>query len=138
MSLNPYKEEVLFDFIHKLRGFVRAPMPRRIEIDCGVKASSTLDIGVISFFEEDLVLKFGLPLVAGLTARQFAGLLAHELGHFSQVTGRRFPIIITSMMHCFRILSMSVIYGTRNLKNGPKVRILFSVPSLILLAFLSG
>ena len=66
ISLNPYKEEVLFDFIRKISGIVRAPIPRRIEIDCDANASASFNIGFIILFEEDLVLKLGLPLVAGL------------------------------------------------------------------------
>ncbi len=101
ISLNPYKEEGLFDFIHKISGIVRAPMPQRIEITCDVHASVSFDIGVISLFQEDLVLKFGLPLVVGLNAQQFAGVMAHELGRFSHLTGKRLPFIIRSINHRF-------------------------------------
>jgi hypothetical protein len=101
ISLNPYKEEVLFDFVHKISGIVRAPMPRTIEINCDVRASVGFNIGVISLLEEDLVLKFGLPLVAGLNTRQFAGVVARELGHFSHLTGKRLSFIIRSINHWF-------------------------------------
>jgi len=101
ISLNPYKEKVLFDFIRKISGIVRAPIPRRIEIDCDVNASASFNIGFISLFEEDLVLKLGLPLVAGLNTRQFAGVLAHELGHFSSITGMRLNFIIRKINHWF-------------------------------------
>ena len=97
ISLNPYKEVVLFDLVHRISEIVDSPMPRRIEIDCHVHSSARFDIGLISLFEEDLVLKFGLPLAAGLNTRQFTGVLAHELGHFSQVGGSRLTFIIRSI-----------------------------------------
>jgi Zn-dependent protease with chaperone function len=43
------------------------------------------------------VLTVGLPLVAGLSARQLAGVLAHELGHFAQGAGLRFSYIVRSI-----------------------------------------
>ena len=97
ISLNPYKEELLFDFIRRISEIVRAPMPIRIEINCDMHASARYDIGVISIFNEELVLRLGLPLVGGLNARQLAGILAHELGHFSQVTRKRLAFIICSI-----------------------------------------
>ncbi len=101
ISLNPYKEEVLFDFIYKISDIVRAPIPRRIEIDCDVNASASFNVGFISLFEEDLVLKIGLPLVADMNTRQFAGVLSHELGHFSRDTGMRLTFIIRKINHLF-------------------------------------
>lgn len=43
----------------------------------------------------------GMPLVAGLDMRQFAGVLAHEFGHFSQGVGMRLTYIIRSISHWF-------------------------------------
>jgi Zn-dependent protease with chaperone function len=37
-----------------------------------------------------LVLVIGLPLAAGMSMRQVAGVLAHEFGHFAQGAGMRF------------------------------------------------
>jgi hypothetical protein len=97
ISLNPYKEELLHDFVRRISEIVRAPMPRRIDIDCETQTSARFDIGVISIFNEELVLRLGMPLVAGLNVRQFAGLLAHELGHFSNVHRKRLAFIIRSI-----------------------------------------
>jgi hypothetical protein len=97
ISLNPYKEALLFDFIRRISEIVRAPMPIRIEINCGMHASARFDIGVISIFNDEIVLRLGLSLVAGLNESQFAGILAHELGHFSQVTRKRLAFIIRSI-----------------------------------------
>jgi len=101
VSLNPYKEDVLFDFIHEISGIVKSPMPRRVEIDCHVNVTANFDIGFMSLYDEDLVLKLGLPLVAGLNTRQFAGVLARELGRYSQITGTRLPFIIRNINHWF-------------------------------------
>ena len=38
-----------------------------------------------------------MPLVAGITLRQFAGVLAHEFGHFSQGAGMRLSVLINSI-----------------------------------------
>jgi hypothetical protein len=97
ISLNPYKEELLHDFVRRISEIVRAPMPRRIDIDCETHASARFDIGVISIFNEELVLRLGLPLAADLNARQFAGVLARELGRFSNVHRKRLVFIIRSM-----------------------------------------
>jgi hypothetical protein len=43
------------------------------------------------------MLTIGLPLVAGLNCREFAGVLAHELGHFRQRTAMRFGFVINSI-----------------------------------------
>jgi hypothetical protein len=69
-------------------------MPSLIELDCEVNASAGLRHGFRSFFGCDLVLRIGLPLVAGLSAREFAGVLAHEFGHFTQGTAMRLNYII--------------------------------------------
>jgi Zn-dependent protease with chaperone function len=53
--------------------------------------------GWIGLLRNDLVLTIGMPLVAALNLQQFAGALAHELGHFTQGTGMRFSYIIFSV-----------------------------------------
>ena len=50
---------------------------------------------------KELVLTIGLPLVAGLTLRQFTGVLAHEFGHFSQGAGMRLTLLIRSINRWF-------------------------------------
>lgn len=43
------------------------------------------------------MLTIGLPLVAGLSLQQLAGVLAHEFGHFSQGAGMRLTYIVRSI-----------------------------------------
>lgn len=98
--LTPESEPLLFAFVERICAAVRAPFPRRIDVDCDVNASASFRRGLWSVFSgSDLVLTIGLPFVAGLTMHQFAGVLAHELGHFSQGAGMRLSYVI-------RVISM--------------------------------
>lgn len=91
IMLDPEKEPLLFAFVKQICDRVGAPMPSRIDVDCEVNASAGLRRGILS---RDLVLTIGLPLAAGLDMRQFAGVLAHEFGHFAQGAGMRLTYII--------------------------------------------
>src|SRR4051812_37068095 len=94
ITLDPVKERVLFAFIQKICELVKAPMPCRVDVDCQVNASASLRRGLLS---NDLVLTIGLPLAAGLDMRQFAGVLAHEFGHFAQGAGMRLTYVIRNI-----------------------------------------
>lgn len=91
VTLDPEKEVLLFAFVQKICDLVGAPMPSRVDVDCDVNASASLRRGLWS---RDLVLTIGLPLAAGLDMRQFAGVLAHEFGHFAQGAGMRLTYVI--------------------------------------------
>jgi Zn-dependent protease with chaperone function len=91
ITLDPTKEPLLFAFVRRICSLVGAPEPSRIDVDCQVNASASLRRGVLS---RDLVLTIGLPLVSGLDMRQFAGVLAHEFGHFAQGAGMRLTYLI--------------------------------------------
>ena len=98
ISLDPAKEALLFGFVRKICGLVGAPVPCRIDVDCKVNASASLRRGLWS---RDLVLTIGLPLAAGLNMREFAGVLAHEFGHFAQGAGMRLTYIIRKINFWF-------------------------------------
>jgi Zn-dependent protease with chaperone function len=100
-SLDPSKEPLLFAFVDGICASVGAPTPSRIDVDCQVNASAGLANGPLAIFNKDLVLTIGLPLVGGLTMRQFAGVLAHEFGHFSQKAGMRLTGVIRSINFWF-------------------------------------
>lgn len=100
-SLSRDEEPLLFAFVERICQAVGAPRPRRIDIDGEVNASASFRSGLFSMLGNDLVLTIGMPLVAGLTLRQFAGVLAHEFGHFSQGLGMRLTYIIRSISHWF-------------------------------------
>jgi hypothetical protein len=97
LALNPGAEPMLFAFIAKICETVGAPFPKRIDLDCNLNASASFRRGLLSLFGNDLVLTIGLPLVAGLNVTQFAGVLAHEFGHFTQGFGMRLTYVIRSV-----------------------------------------
>lgn len=101
-SLKDGEEPVLFDFVERICAAVGSPKPRRIDIDNEVNASASFRSGWLSFFGNDLVLTIGMPLAAGLTMRQFGGVLAHEFGHFSQGAGMRLTFVIRSVNFWFQ------------------------------------
>jgi len=90
-------EPRLFAFVERICIMVGAPMPSEIRVDSDVNASASFGSGPLGFFGDKLVLTIGLPLVAGLDVRQFAGVLAHEMGHFAQRAGMRLNYVIRTM-----------------------------------------
>jgi Zn-dependent protease with chaperone function len=96
-SLTPQGEPLLHAFVEKICQIVRAPAPAKILVDCDVNASAAFRRGILSMFGNDLVLTIGAPLAAGLTIRQFAGVLAHEFGHFTQGAGMRLTYIVRTI-----------------------------------------
>lgn len=88
-SLRRADEPVFFAFVDRICDTVGSPKPVRIEVTCDVNASAGFDWGFSSFLKGHLVLTVGLPLVSGIRARNLAGVLAHEFGHFSQGSGLR-------------------------------------------------
>ncbi|MFN7920329.1 MAG: M48 family metalloprotease [Bryobacteraceae bacterium] len=93
---------LLFELVESLCDMLGSPRPRRIDIDVRVNAAASLRRGLLSIVSNDLVLTVGLPLVNGLTLRQFTGVLAHEFGHFSQGAGMRMGYVIRLMNYWFQ------------------------------------
>ncbi len=94
-------EPVLFAFVDQICECIGAPKPKRIDVDCDVNASAGFRSGWFSMMGNDLVLTIGMPMVEGLSMRQFGGVLAHEFGHFSQGAGMRLTYIVRSINHWF-------------------------------------
>ncbi|MEY4387330.1 MAG: Protease HtpX [Verrucomicrobiota bacterium] len=97
LALSPTAEPVLFALVRCICDAVGAPFPNRIDVDCQLNAAASFRRGLRSFFGNDLVLTVGMPLVAGMNARQFAGILAHEFGHFTQGFGMRLTYLIRTI-----------------------------------------
>ena len=87
-------EPALFALIDEICRQVRAPRPRVVQVDCTVNASAGFVHGPLMLQRRDLVLTIGLPLAAGLSIRELAGVLAHEFGHFAQGGGMRLTGIV--------------------------------------------
>ncbi len=100
-KLSRAKEPLLFAFVDRLCDAVHAPRPKRIDVDLQVNASASFRAGMLSMLGTDLVLTIGIPLLAGLNMRQFAGVLAHEFGHFSQGAGMRTTYVVRTIAHWF-------------------------------------
>jgi hypothetical protein len=94
LRLDPREEPLLFGFVGRLCQALGAPVPREIHVDCRVNASAGFRRGLLSLFGNDMVLTLGLPLVQGLSLQQLAGVMAHELGHFSQRAGMRVSYVV--------------------------------------------
>lgn len=101
VSLNRGKQLLLFEFVDRICETVNAPRPSKINVSFDVNASASYGSGILSLFKSDMVLTVGLPLVAGMTLQQFAGVLAHEFGHFSQGTAMRVSWIVRNINHWF-------------------------------------
>ena len=101
IRLDPQREPALFALIDEICRQVRAPRPRRVQVDCAVNASASFMPGPLAMFKRELVLTIGLPLVAGLTVRELTGVLAHEFGHFAQGGGMRLTAVVRGVNHWF-------------------------------------
>ena len=97
LALNPSDNPVLYAFIAKICDAVGAPTPKRIDMDCDLNASASFRRGFRSMTGDDLVLTIGLPLVANFSARELAGVIAHEFGHFTQGAGMRLSYVIRAI-----------------------------------------
>lgn len=93
-ALGQEAEPLFRSFVGKICAAVGASQPREIRLDCDVNASAGYRRGMLSFFGSDLVLTVGMPLIAGLSTRQLAGVIAHEFGHFTQGAGMRLSYLI--------------------------------------------
>ena len=92
LGLDPVREQTLYAFIAKICESVGAPMPTRIELNCDLNAG--FRHGLAGVFRNELVLVIGLPLMAGLSLQEFAGVIAHEFGHFTQGFGMRLSYLV--------------------------------------------
>src|SRR5262249_36928499 len=95
--IDPQLEPLLHAFVDGVCTSVGSPRPERIEVDCQINAAAGFSGGAFSLFGREPVLTIGLGLAAGLDLKQFAGVMAHELGHISQGSGARLMQVISSI-----------------------------------------
>ena len=101
--LDPNTQPRIFAFVRRICDTVKAPYPAVIAVDCDVNASASFHKGISSFFSNELVLTIGLPLLGGMDIRTFAGILAHEFGHFSQGAAMRMTYIIYTVLYWLHV-----------------------------------
>ena len=101
LTLREQDEPLLFAFVRKLCVASGSRIPTLIEVDCEPNAAARFSGGLGSLFGGKLVLRIGLPLVAALPIRQFAGVLAHEFGHFNQRSGMTGSYLIRRLTFFF-------------------------------------
>jgi Zn-dependent protease with chaperone function len=95
------EQPLLYGYIRNLCRATGAPMPARIDVIATADASAHIDNGIFGLFRRRLVLTIGLPLVATMDLKQFTGVLAHELGHFSQGIFMRLSYAVHLINHWF-------------------------------------
>lgn len=100
-ALRREAEPFIYEYVEWICDVVGAPVPRSIRVDCDVNASASFRTGFGSMFSNDLTLTIGLPLVAGLSLKEFTGILAHEFGHFAQGAGMRMGYVINTTNYWF-------------------------------------
>jgi len=89
--------------VHALCRAIGVSPPAEIRLSWDANASVRFRSGW-SVFTGEKVLTIGVSLVAGLSARQFVGVMAHEFGHFAQRFGMRCSYFVNSvnrwLEHC--------------------------------------
>jgi Zn-dependent protease with chaperone function len=100
-SITPDSDPLVYAFVQRIAVAVDAPMPTKINVTADVNASAGFRHGLFSSSRNDLTLTLGLSLVAGLNTQQFAGVLAHELGHFTQKSTIRMTMLVLRISRWF-------------------------------------
>lgn len=87
-------EPFLHEFVDRVCDALGAPRPRRIDVDLRVNAGATFGYDFLEALFGRPKLLIGLPIAAGLSLPEFAGVVAHEMGHFSQGTAMRLGALV--------------------------------------------
>ena len=101
-KLDPEEESLLFSFVARLATLMNVSPPEQIRMLEDVNAVVSIErVSKLPFGKRQRVLAIGLPLFYGLSLSQFSGVLAHELGHFSQHPLRFFPRMVNFIYEWF-------------------------------------
>lgn len=99
--LPPSDQIALHCFVRALCNLIKAPLPDEIRLGFDPNASAGRERRFFGLFRSRLVLSIGAPLLYGLDLRALAGVIAHELGHFSQATSMGLVDYISTVSHWF-------------------------------------
>ncbi|HRN61039.1 MAG TPA: M48 family metalloprotease [Luteimonas sp.] len=94
VRLSPDDEPELTAAVQSLCQAIGVRPPREILLSHSVNAWVQFIPGLPGVVGGARTLTIGLPLAAGMTARQLVGVLAHEFGHFAQRGGMRAAYVI--------------------------------------------
>lgn len=97
LRLAPDEQPELVRTVHALCAAIGTRPPVAIELTHEANAWVRFDDGLRGWLGGRKTLTIGLPLAAGMSTRQFTGVLAHEFGHFAQGGGMRSATIINSV-----------------------------------------
>jgi Zn-dependent protease with chaperone function len=100
LQLSREEELALFEFIDRLCDAIGAPRPARVFVTLDVNAAASLR-GWRGLLFGEIDLTIGLPLAADFSLAEFAGVLAHEFGHFAQHAGMRSNFLIHAIQMWF-------------------------------------
>jgi hypothetical protein len=107
MPLDPNEEPRLFEFVSRIADAFGAPRPTRVTVTLEVNTSAGVALDWRSVLgPPTTTLQLGLPLAAGLTVGQFAGVIAHEIGHFRQRGAARISNVILGVTRWFRRVAL--------------------------------
>ena len=101
LEILPESEPLLFEFVQRICTILDAPEPSRILVDLQVNASASIP-GFLGLLRGRYDLTIGLPLAGCLALPEFAGVVAHEIGHFSQRAGLRSYFLIEGIQRWFQ------------------------------------
>ncbi|MBI1372311.1 MAG: M48 family metalloprotease [Phycisphaera sp.] len=94
IELSRANEPLLYEYVDRLCRLLGTPTPHGIKVELSVNAGASMRGWGKN---RKLELLLGLPLIAGADLRGLTGILAHELGHFTQGAASRLQISITRM-----------------------------------------
>lgn len=95
--LAPIEQPLLYEYVYRLCDIMGAPRPVRIELTPDANASASFDGDWAWLVRRKMVLTIGMTLLVGMTRRELTGVIAHELGHFTQGVGMRSTRIVSAI-----------------------------------------
>ncbi len=101
VELTEYTQPMLHGYLAALAKKMGAPKPTRIFTDASVNAYAAPRPVLFGLLGMRYDLCVGLPLFHGMSAREVTGVIAHELGHFSQGTGMRVGMLSRAIGYWF-------------------------------------
>jgi len=95
------EHRLIYAYVDKLCDIMRAPRPVRIDLRPDANASASFDGGWSWIVRRRMVLTIGTTLIAGMTRRELTGVIAHEIGHFTQGMGMRSTRLLAAINRWF-------------------------------------